>query len=479
MNRVILSILVTFLLQVNYALDKVYPVSKKGKSTVIKNTVDQLDYLIAYNNDKKRELKKDERWFIYIAGGTLDSMIYYKNLTAKGTVRTEYLKYLNDSLISLNARSSTAVYVAFTDYDNKVLTPIFPDDVTSLLDKEAYVKRLINNEEFDKGSLGELEKSLKQLSTFNKEFQKIIEEVYESSEIKNIDKPNILMPFSNYSIRQVIQVGLSAYKKKRTHSYTLYTPKLEEKIVKEQFKKIYNEMAISSYGSSKSERVIDRVIRTISIYYYGERPPYKACEELLKKYQNKPIMTEFPDFRRLAENDPCILKEVIPWGEDIEKSEWMTMTETLIVIPLYAALAIPASTVVGAEGVRQLGKEKIKDAASAAMFNIVSQTVVNYYFGNEDIINETDTQKRWQKALKALDIKEFSIDVAEAVFSLKSSQMAVLNCIKDGVIIENINWENIGVNNATVKFRLFKLHLWGSNIHFYRSIKGSSIRLLT
>ena len=460
MNKFILQIVLICFFQAGYAFKEINLSKPNDRSVLIKNTIEQLDYLIAYNKDKTKGLKKDDRWFIYIAGGTLDSMIYYKNLTAKGTVRTEYLKYLNDSLISLNSHSSTAVYVAFTDYKNEILTPVFPDDATSLLEKEAYIKKLINNvDDLNvnniNGTNNELEKSLKQLTTFSKGFQKIIEEVYEGSEIKNINKPNILMPFSNYSIRQVIKSGTSDYKKKKIHSYTLYTPKLKEKIVKGQFKKIYNEMAISSYGSSSSEQVIDRVIRTISIYYHGKRPPYKECEELLKEYQNKPIMTEFPEFREHVERNPCILKNIIPWGEDIEKSEWMTMTETLIVIPLYAAMAIPVASVAGAAALREIGKDKARDISIAVAANVVIQTSMNYYFGGKEITSITDNQQRWTKALQAVNKIEVSKEIVDAVVNLNTRQKIIIACLEKGVDIEGVNWESFDVSNAkiTVDFK--------------------------
>ncbi len=452
MYKLLLPIFLVCFLKVVYASETTKPVLDNEYSTLVKNTVEQLDYLIDFNeNESNNYTKKNNRWYIYIAGAPIDSLKYYMAETVH-SFSANYLKELNDSLVKVNSHNNTAVYVAFTDYEHKILSPVFPPSTASLVEKEAHIKKLLNQNNSSDYSPNQLDKIKDDFDLFSKSFRKLILDVYNSSKISKISKANIFMPFSNYSIREVIQ-KTGEYKLRKSHAYTLYIPKKEEDFNKGKLKAIYNSIE-SQTGSSKSEKKISAIVSAINRYFHGALFEYRECQELLAKYRNKPIMTEFPEFRKHAENNPCILRYVVPWGEDIEKSEWMMMTEKLIVIPLYAALAVPAASVAGAEGLRQLTKKKIQDAAMAAAMNIGTQTIINFYFGEEEILNEKDIEVRWKKALFALDVGEFSVDVAESVFELNTRQMVALNCIQDGVVIENIDWNNIDISKATIKINL-------------------------
>ncbi|MEW7278181.1 hypothetical protein ABW636_06265 [Aquimarina sp. 2201CG1-2-11] len=213
---------------------------------------------------------------------------------------------------------------------------------------------------------------------------------------------------------------------------------------------------VPGFGVSKSEQKIAKVVQSIYVYFHGDFD-YKECEELLAEYRNEPIMIAFPEFREHAERNPCILKNIILWGEDIEKSEWMIMTEKLIVIPLYATLAIPAGFVAGAAALREIGKEKARarDISIAVATNVAIQTSMNYYFGGKEITSIKDNQQRWKKALQAVDKIEVSKEVLDAVVNLNTRQKILIACLESGVKIEGVNWDNIDISNAkmTVDFQ--------------------------
>ncbi|WP_128755187.1 hypothetical protein [Aquimarina sediminis] len=441
----ILPILLLYFVQAGYAFSDI-SYDEKIKSSFVKNTIKQLDYLVDHNQKAANTNDLSSSWYIYIAGGTLEELKYIIDKTKDTQIRNEYLTNLNNHLIKLNSYSTTAVYVAFTDYENKILTPIFPSDMSSMAQKESYITKLIKNKDFSERS----EKELKTFLTFSQTFRDLVVEVYKGSKLSKSDKPNILLPFTNYSIREVIRKVDSedTYIKSKGFSYTLYTPKLEKPLEKGKFKTIYNNRD-PEFGLSNTEQKIAKVIKAITVYFH-EDFDYKDCEELLAEYRNKPIMTEFPEFRRHAENNPCILKNIVPWGEDIEKSEWMTMTETLIAIPLYIALAIPAASIAGTEALRQIGKEKAKEISIAVATNIAIQTITNYYFGGEEITSIKDDNQRWHKAFLSIDKFELGQEVLDAAYSLSTRHKLVLACLQDGIKIENMNWETMDASNAKV-----------------------------
>lgn len=427
-------------------------VTKNHNTTVVKNTVEQLNYLVK-RNANKNNINGKSPWYIYILGGDLEDLKYYIDKTEGRETRPEYLIELNKQLTAINSKGNAAVYVAFTDYKNELITPIFPEEATTMGARTAYINKLINNKDYSQASQKELESYL----NFNDAFKDLIEKIYIESELSKSDAPNIIMPFTNYSIRQVIQKintnNTNQYTESKGFAYTLYAPKLEQPLNKGKLKAIYNNEIVSLYPTNNNtERIISKIAQSIDTYFYDDSFEYRECEELLEKYKNEPILTDFPEFRKIAEANPCVLNNVIEWGVDIkEKSDWMTMTEKLIVVPLYAVLAIPASTIAGSAILKELGKQKTKDAAMAASINITIQTISNYYF-EESVFNETNTNKRWEKALFALDIKDFTKDVIEGVWQPSTRQMAVINCINEGVSIENLDWDNIDISKANVSF---------------------------
>ncbi|MEW7278182.1 hypothetical protein ABW636_06270 [Aquimarina sp. 2201CG1-2-11] len=168
MNKFILSLVVVCFFKVSYALEEKNSVGSRNRAILIKNTIEQLDYLVKHNSkEHAKTLKKSDQWYIYIAGGTLDSLKYYMDKTNGKETRVEFLNNLNKSLIELNAESSTAVYVAFTDYEHKILTPVFPPDRNTLTKREAYVNELINKKKFDEL----IENELNTYLTFSEAFR--------------------------------------------------------------------------------------------------------------------------------------------------------------------------------------------------------------------------------------------------------------------------------------------------------------------
>ena len=454
MKKILVQIFLVFFTTAINAYEIEDTLIGKSYNELVENTIEQLDYLVERNHTENGLSKKNKPWYIYIAGGTLDSLKYYINESEQYYIdktdgretRAEFLKNLNERLIELNSYNSTAVYIAFTDYERKILSPIFPTDKQSLAEREGYIKELINKEDYSQRSKKELETYL----VFSEAFKDLVIEVYNGSKLSSIDKPNILMPFTNYSIREIIRAEGAEldYIEKRALTYTLYTPKLEEPLNKGKLKTIYNNTD-AAVGISGFEQKISKIVESIKMYFHGDFP-YKECEELLAEYRNKPIMTEFPAFRELAESNPCVLKNIVPWGEDIEKSEWMTMTETLIVIPLYAALAIPASSVAGSEALRQIGKQKAKDIAVSVATNVAIQTTMNYYFGGEEISKIIDSQERWQRAFETVNKIEVMKEIVDAAVNLNTRQKLIIACLENGIKIENINWDSFDPSDAKI-----------------------------
>ncbi len=93
-----LSVLICFV-QIIYAINTKTPAPKNDRVTLIKNTVEQVDYLLEYNKSKSADHKKSDQWYIYIAGESLDSLKYYMNESTIIGFTDKYLKKLNDSLI--------------------------------------------------------------------------------------------------------------------------------------------------------------------------------------------------------------------------------------------------------------------------------------------------------------------------------------------------------------------------------------------
>ena len=423
---------------------------KDVESNFITNSVEQLDFLAEYNLLKK-DISND-KWYIFFAGAPLDTLKFYIDKTSKSKDRKNFLKELNKKLIKLNNREKTSVYVAFTDYNQVLKTTVYPEDVTSLSDEQSYIKSLIKKKDYTTYSPKELEKLLIDNLAFSTSFKNNIKRIFDSSILSQpkYAKKNMLMPFTNFSVRQLIKNTDKDYKGQSFFTYALYTPKLEVPISVGKFKSIYNKSK-SSFATSKSEKKIERVVNAIETYYYGDFK-YKKCQELLVKYQNKPILKNFPEFRKRAEENPCILNNVVSWGDDIYgNSEWFNITQQLIVIPLYAALAIPASEIIGIEAVRQFSKKKITDASKAAVANIVMQTIFNFYFGKDDIINESNTELRWEKAALAIDKQEFSKAILESILDLSTRQQIVLECLNESVKYDNIDWDNLNPRNANIK----------------------------
>lgn len=457
-SRILFLILFTFVLQLTYAVDKVKETN--SYDAIIKNTVAQLDYLYEFNSSNEEEFKSDNNWYLYIVGAPLDSLKYYITET-KDSFTADYLKELNENLKKINSYSSTAVYVAFTDYDSGYLSPIIPSVLKTITEQEQYIKDLIKANDSSKYTQNQLAQFEIEIAKYRKAFRALIKSIYNKSRLSKIEKPNLLMPFSNYFLRKEIQdKNGENYLVNRFQSFTVHTPKLEKGFSRAKLKAIYNETAIEeSTNYTIGEQKMYRFVAAINRYFHGPEFDYKECQELIQKYKNKPIMKDFPEFaKRVAEN-PCILNSVVSWGEDlVNKSEWMEMTELLIVIPLYAVLAIPAASVAGADVAyvltKELLKKKAKDAALSATYNIGTQTIMNYYFGSEAIVNEKDDEKRWDMALKEFNEFEFSKEVLKSLLDLSTREEIVIACLEEGVKIKNVNWNTYDLSNASVEIQL-------------------------
>ncbi|MFV0540410.1 MAG: hypothetical protein ACK5MZ_04115, partial [Aestuariibaculum sp.] len=377
----------------------------------------------------------------------------------------QFLKNLNNYLITLNEKEATAVYVGITDYHNNIYTPIFPLGTTKLSQMESHVVDLLKKKDFSELSSNQLNTLL----TYSKEFKALITEIYKGSLLSNTEKTNVFMPFTNTSVMQTlnkISPSGNEYIENKKVAFTVYTPKLETSFSKPKLRSIYKN-SVPEFGLSVGQQKIALMVQAINTYFY-EDYDYKDCEELLEKYKNKPILTHFPKFRELANKDPCILDYVVSYQPNDTKSEWMEITEMMIAVPLYGALSVPLLSVTGTVVAEEITRKQIKDAAITAGAEIAIQTVFNYYFGNEDIINEEDSEKRWTLALKAIDEKEFIKAVSESLLNLSTRKMIIVNCLQEGISLENFNWENDNIAQAISEASIsINLKGCGKNVLYY------------
>lgn len=192
-RRIFFLTAILFVLQLTHAVNTIKVNTDYKK--IVDNTVAQLDYLHDLNDSSRAGYKPEENWYLYIVGAPLDSLKYYVSETKK-SFTANYLIELNEDLKKINSYSSTAVYVAFTDYDRGYLSPILPSDLKTLAAQETFIKKLIENNDTSSYSQDQLTQFEIEISKFRKVFRDLIETVYNKSSLSKIEKPNLLMPSS-------------------------------------------------------------------------------------------------------------------------------------------------------------------------------------------------------------------------------------------------------------------------------------------
>jgi hypothetical protein len=192
----------------------------------------------------------------------------------------------------------------------------------------------------------------------------------------------------------------------------------------------------------------------IELYFDYKKTEYKECSELLtnpeySEFMNK--LSDYPSWEKMIEEDPCILKSLVKYtAPTYDGDEFERDMAIFVCAPLYAALAIPAGSIIGEAAfvevvkvlIERYGAKKVKDVAQTMAINLVIQTTTNYYFGPENVTNESNTLKRWELALKEIDRTDLTQDALIEAFELNTRSDIILGCLTDGLEIDINNLEN-------------------------------------
>ncbi|QXP56913.1 hypothetical protein H0I25_03725 [Cellulophaga sp. HaHa_2_95] len=455
MKYVIKKISSTFLLFLFFTVSQTVKASVLDKD-IVAGAVEQVNYLLKNN---KANGNKSDNWYVYFLGGTLDDLEFVLNKRNDADFSSDFLFRLNEDLKKVN-NDSTAVYVAFTEYTGELVVPIFPSDISSLQAMENYLMTDILTDEFNIDA-NQKEYSLNSFQKYTTEFQNtyqsILQEIYSNSNFSESNFDNILIPFTNYSERKILQQD-NAYLTKKYNLYSLYSAKTNTNFNLEDFKKTYRDDTIgiaNQYGIYTIEQKIERVILALDIYFNDGGSVAKPCESLRYDPKLQDIIKELEQddaWKQMIAEDPCILNTIYPNLELYSDSEQFEKDLALFVCaPLYAAMAVPAGTVLGEalfieltkEIIRKYTAKKAKDVAQAMATNITLQTIMNYYFGDESITSIKDSSERWNLALKSINKSDLAKDALIAAYDLDLRSDLVLTCINDGLIIDYENLENI------------------------------------
>lgn len=435
------------------------------KNDIVSGATAQINYLLNTNNENLAKGSVSENWYVYFLGGNLEDIEFVLNKRKDSDFSSNYLYKLNEALKKVN-KNRTAVYVAFTAYNEELITPIFPDDLSSLSSMEDYLRSDVLTADYN---ISEEKKEIalksfqKYAAKFNTTYQEILQEVYDKSNFKTTDFDNIIIPFTNYSSRQIIQQD-GDYLDKKYDMYSLYLPKINANFNYENYQKTYRETDVFApqYGLQRIEQKIERIVLSLDIYFNQGGSTAKPCESLLYDPKLQDVIKELKQdeaWRLMIEEDPCILNTIYPNLNLYSDSAQFEKDLALFVCaPLYAAMAVPAGAIIGEAAfvelakylIKKHGADKIKNVSQAIAANIIMQTGYNYYFGEDYITNTKDTSERWLLALKAIDKGDLGKDVLVAAYELDYRSELVLTCLNDGLQIDinNLNDTKFNINEC-------------------------------
>ena len=466
MKNIIKRITSIFLLILLFTINQPVLASDANKN-IVSGAVAQVNYLLKNNSDNIVKGKSVDNGYVYFLGGNLEDLEFVLNKQNETDFSINYLYQLNEALKNVN-KNGTAVYVAFTAYNKELITTIFPDNLSTLTSMENYLRSDVLIKEFgintDTKDLA-LSSFQKYSSKFQATYREILQEVYDKSNFKSTDFDNIIIPFTNYSNRQIIQQD-GSYIAKKYNLYSLYLPKVNNTFNYENFKKTYRETDVfaPNYGSQRIEQQIERVVLSLDIYFNQGGAVAKPCESLRQNPELQVIIKELeqdPAWKQMIAENPCILNTIYPnLNLYTDSSQFEKDLALFVCAPIYAALAIPAGTIIGEAAFIELGKaliekytaKKIKEVSQAIATNIIMQTFMNYYFGDKSITSTKDSSERWLLALKAIDKGDLFKDALIAAYELDLRSDLVLTCLNDGLEIdfENIEQTNFNTNKCAL-----------------------------
>ena len=406
---------------------------------LVKHAVVQLNKLYTENTYNDVHGKHEDNWYIYILGGTVEELEFIKEETNK-SFTPGYLNQLNELLRKVNQGNEVDVYVAFTDYTSELITPIFPPEYNTLSLHELYISQLLENSP-DKEQAVQLFRNYKAL------LNNTIKRIYNESLLSKSNKANVFMPFTSFEKRTQIDNETATITNTIKHykTYTLYTPK-KENFERGEYKKRYEGM-VAQYGKIDTEVQIERVVRALNDYYYGEEIDYKECQELLAKPEYQKYLNQDEIWREVIENNPCILYHIEELeGDYIGDTQFAQELRRVVNTMLYGAMAIPASVIVGEYALYEVGKflikkygaEKVRQVSQAAITNIAIQAIMNYYFDENSYSDDKFT--RMQKSIENIDGIELSSEVFIAIYNLNMRSELILTCLTAGLEFNEEEW---------------------------------------
>lgn len=435
-----------------------------ANTSSIKDAVEQLNYLLDYNQKNVANGESSKNWYVYVLGGNLDNLKYIIDETQNSSITDSFLLNLNKELIELN-NGENAVYVALTEYMNPpLITPIFDPDiigeVTSLDKMEEYIKGLIDSNDLNLSKV-DLTKSLSSFSVYKEDFlmkkEALIQTIYQEANLSNETNgyKNVMMPFCDLSIRQIIQPNSAPPLKKKYYVYSLYIAKVENKWNKDEFKRLYTQSKneIKGYGRNGIENKLERMVHTLAHYPFNEEVVSTArnCQELLHddfyKKDLRPKLLQSGDkiWLDLIENNPCLLNDMYTYQDGLYAEgaeEYEKMLAKFVCYPLYGALAIPAISILGPTAVmeetarsliKRYGYKKIQDAGNAIAIDFTIQFTLSYYFDPE--VNQLSGTERYTEAFAKTQLDDIASAVLSSMNNFDIPTELVINCLAGGVLM--------------------------------------------
>lgn len=408
-------------------------------SEIVENCVEQINYLERLNKKNNQIGNASSNWYIYFLEGSLNDLKYIKN-EVQG-INAHYLNKLNEQLIEINKSKHTKVYVAFTGYEKVISTALFPKDMSRSQYVETFFKKSASVQKTENPELFEY------ASAYRKEMKEIYNKSFLS---KDNQAKDIMMPFTMRSIRTVPFLE-SEFEGKIYWNFNVYHPRKSDLFDINEFNKWYAQLKGESvYGTAAIEIRMEALVQAIDKHLIqGEKSDLKDCFNLLQTQSYRELVAAWgkeDKWIQQIENDPCILDRMLKLqGDWIGETEFERELMLFVCAPLYAALALPAASVMGPEIMvylaREKGKKALIDMSSAGIFNVIMQTTMIYYFDDE-IAKITDKEERLQAAFKKINYLDLGKDVIVAALDLNIKYELVADCIVGGIDYESIDFDD-------------------------------------
>ncbi len=416
---------------------------------VVSTAIDQLNYLNAANSNNTG----NNNWYIYFLNKDLDYLKKvlastndpYENIHIDNlSIDIDYLNKLNEQLVELNKSEHVDVYVAFTGADNKITIPIIPKGKTKLEQKINYIDSLVL---FGVKSTKEREQLLESkvdLEKYNTYLQKKLAEIYEGSNlVKNSTASNIIMPFSNRSLRYVYNEN-GETKEKYSWAYSLYLGKTERRFNYKTYRDFFNkEASEKAFGPTNHYKRVSKQVIALAKYFNSDVPlleDYKEdCTALLNDPRYAPLL-ESRILRSTLINNPCILKGMVPMGPfDTSKSQWMKDTELMIVAPLYFALLAPVATEAMIPVlVESIGVERSLNVSVAMTVSVMMESALLYYWTGNQLQKEN-----FGEAVKGINKTNVFYEGVKALVDIPLPVELISDCAYNGAQLDKL------LNNPT------------------------------